>query len=392
MLQVPRMLIALSVFMVCLAKAFGQTEPKEGDNFFVEPLLHYGKGIKNISRFPRLDPSVYGELNLGWQTLGKRLWNNGFGFPQYGISLFYGYQGNDSILGRTYSLVPNFALFAFRKKGTDLEIRLGSGLAYFPLRYDSIYNRNNSLIGSAITGVSTLSVCLRKEVSKNITVKAGISTWHFSNGHIQLPNVGLNGLYATVGVKYFPKTRKNIPERIKPERMKHPVLFNFRYGAGLHEFGSGFSDVDGPKYRIDNYSGYLSKRMGTFSKVHAGFIAKYYTSYQTFLTDSGGMQGRPGNNSWVIAYMMGHEFVCGRMTLCLEGGLNLYNPFFKYYYTPQQNNWDAITKTWFCSRLGFQYYVFRPDISRRFNIFLGAFINANFGQADYDEVTLGVVF
>jgi hypothetical protein len=91
--------------------------------------------------------------------------------------------------------------------------------------------------------------------------------------------------------------------------------------------------------------------------------------------------------------VLGHEFVCGQVSLLTQGGFNLYNPFGKYFHRMYEpKGFKNGIEQWICTRLGFQYYVFTPTPSRRFNIFTGLYLNANFGQADFAELSVGVSF
>jgi hypothetical protein len=49
-------------------------------------------------------------------------------------------------------------------------------------------------------------------------------------------------------------------------------------------------------------------------------------------------------------------------------------------------------KKYISARLGVQYYFFDPEYCNRSNIYIGAYIKANFGQADFTCMQLGFVF
>ena len=55
-------------------------------------------------------------------------------------------------------------------------------------------------------------------------------------------------------------------------------------------------------------------------------------------------------------------------------------------------NWYYNIKKSISSRLGAKLYAINTNKAPRHNLFLGAFINANFGQADFTELTLGYVY
>lgn len=359
-----------------------------GNSFFIEPIANVGKIVKNYPTFPSLDIAAITELNFAWQTNGKKIWNHNYNFPQAGVSLIFGILGNSSVIGNAYAIMPNMAF----NSGRNFEMRLGHGFAYYPLVFDSVTNPTNTLISSHITNIGSFSLTYRKKINDKLVIKAGASSFHFSNGHYQLPNIGINTLMATVGIKYFPGGISAKPERIKTPVEKHPVRFNVRFGAGSHEFGNELGPVGGPKYPVYASSIYLSKLVGRLSNVHAGVTGRYYTNYFEFISDSNVYASNRHLKSSAFSVMLGHEFMCGKFSLLTQGSVNVYNPFYIYYLRYNQNTVFKFVETWFNSRLGFQYYFRDPYAEHRFNMHTGIYINANFGQADYAELSVGFVF
>jgi hypothetical protein len=382
----------ISCLFLLPEKSLAQDTAYNKNSFFVEPIVNLGKIVKNYPAFPMNNFCLLNELNIGWQTLGRKPWHHIYGFPQLGIAFIYSYQGNDVVLGRTFSIMPNFSVHAYRSGKQDVELRIGSGLAYFPIIYDAVSNTTNTLIGSKITAAPSFSLNYRITVSKKLQYKLGISTFHFSNGHVQLPNVGLNSVVVTTGLKYFPNGLNTLPEQKKIAKEKQPILLNVRIGLGSHEFGSELGPVGGPKYKILTTSVYASQRMGDISNVHIGFIDKYYSNYYEYIVDSNVYSKNQHLKANTFIFMLGHELMCGRISLLTQGGINMYNPFYKYYNRKGKNDFFKFSETWFCSRLGFQYYFFKPTTARRFNIYTGIYINANLGKADFDEVSVGFSF
>lgn len=378
---------------LCPLISFGQDTVYEKNSFAIEFIANTGKIVKNTRVFPEIDPCVLNELNLCWQTNGNKRWHHQYGFPEFGVSLVYAYQGNDEILGRTYAILPNIAFHAFRTEKRSVEIRLASGFSYFPVIHDYYTNPDNMLIGSHINDISSASITYTRKLSEKIQFKIGAASFHFSNGHYQLPNAGINSVVGTVGLKYFPANPCTTQCRKKAAKEKSPVLLNIRAGAGIHDFGVG-TEVGRPKFRVYAASVYASKQVGRLSNVHIGFMNKYYTNYYDFMCDSSlYAPDKRKIRSNTFSLMLGHEFICGRVSLLTQGGINLFNPFAKYYYSLYETkSFKNSIERYICTRLGFQYYVFMPSPSRRFNIFTGIYLNANFGQADFPEISAGISF
>jgi hypothetical protein len=179
-------------FFIQAIKLFSQDSSYHQNSFFVEPIFNAGKSVKiNPEIFPKNDFCLLNELNFGWQTLGRKDWHHIYGFPQPGVAFLYAYNGNDVVLGRTFAIEPNLTLHALRTEKNNIEINLGSGFAYFPIIHNPVNNSTNEYIGSHINGIVSFSFMYSKTLSKTLQLKIGVSTFHFSNGHYQLPNGGM---------------------------------------------------------------------------------------------------------------------------------------------------------------------------------------------------------
>lgn len=385
-------LLLVACFWFLTLPLYTQDSTCSKNCFFIEAVGNVGKIVKNYPRFPVNDYCLLNELNFGWQTQGTKSWHHFYGFPQFGVSLIYSYQGNDNVLGRTYSVLPNFSIHMLRYKKNDIELRIGSGFSYSTKIYDAAKNPTNVLIGSGVSIAPSFSMNYRRILSKELQLKFGVSTFHFSNGHFQLPNVGMNSVTFSAGLKYFPKKINEKPKKNRTAWQKTPVLMNARAGLGMHEFGNELGPVGGRKYYIYTGALFLSKRVGNISNIRVGITDKYYTNYFEYIKRWDLFRGKKNLNSHVFSCTLGYELICGHISLLGEVGENFFNPFYIYYHKREKEDYFKYAETWFCSRLGFQYYIWNPAPTRRFNIYTGLYINANFGRADFNEVSLGVSF
>ncbi len=77
-----------------------------------------------------------------------------------------------------------------------------------------------------------------------------------------------------------------------------------------------------------------------------------------------------------------------------ELGLNLFKPFYQEFNNKFEDDSDFeywLKKT-FVTRLGLKRYAINTSKNPKNNLFLGAHINANFGQADFSELSIGYVY
>jgi len=80
--------------------------------------------------------------------------------------------------------------------------------------------------------------------------------------------------------------------------------------------------------------------------------------------------------------------------LLAQGLLDVHNPFVIAYddYLYHRWNYRRIVETYTSSRLGLQYYFFDTEMRKGPNVFIGLFVDANFGEADFVETSIGFRF
>jgi hypothetical protein len=94
-----------------------------------------------------------------------------------------------------------------------------------------------------------------------------------------------------------------------------------------------------------------------------------------------------------VYYFIGVEFLYGHAGFNIEGGLNLYKPFYRAYNDTYLNNSGFIyfLKRNLNSRMGLKLYVKNANRMPKNNVFVGANISANFSQADFTDLCVGYV-
>lgn len=363
-------------------------------NWIIEPCIHYGRIFRNYPAFPDRKSSFYLELSLSYQTNGYKKWHNIYHYPQAGISLIYGELGNKEVFGQNISVLPHLSFTHMRNKKIMLETSIGFGFSYFNRIYDPTDNPENLLIGSAITNITYGSVNLKTHISDRMTIKGGVTFLHFSNGHYQLPNIGLNSPVVNLGMKYYLNKRPVIPLREKPDVFKGNILFNLRLGFGIHEFGVATKPLGGPKYPIYMGTIFVSKKYSRINNVHAGLFIHYYYSFYDYIINQEMYEKNRSLNSMCLSAFLGHEFLIGRFGLVTQCGFNFYNPFPKDYILLARDKLDIaeVLENYISNKLGMQYYFSDPSESNKNKIYIGIYIKAKFGVADFVEYALGYSF
>jgi hypothetical protein len=368
-------------------------QPGDKRNLFVwESTLNFGYIVRNSPEVPHNKMPIFLSLNPSVQTRGRQEWHQFMGYPRVGCKLTLGYLGSNQNLGYLFGLTPNMTFNAFPKHWYSPEVNLGLGIAYFNKPFDEESNPGNLYIGSPVTVMAEAAVQIQPRINEKTSLLAGLRVVHCSNSHYQVPNLGMNIITAYVGILINTKPLIEKPEPSMLNIPKSRIHLNFRSGIGIHELAKTVGPVGTPKYAIYVNDIYLSKRYGKLSNVHAGLEVKYYNSFYNYIVDNDFYPEKKKIKATVFTAFLAHELMIKRFSLVTQGGINLYNKFYSDYMNQflSERGFKLELKKIFSTRLGVQYYLLDPKYCSRTNVFLGAYIKANFGQADFICFQAGV--
>jgi hypothetical protein len=391
-------LLTFVLFLVLLTDTKGQEGTAQKKTWWkglvIETEGYAGKQIKIYPDYPKNNVSGYYAINTAFKCYGNKPWHSQWRYPQIGVEFLYGYLGNPDVLGSNFSLVPNITIESRDNRKLIADVKIGTGLAWFNKPYDRLKNPDNLIIGSHITDITHLSVNLRKPLGKYFAITGGFSFIHCSNGHYQLPNVGMNTWAFNVGLKYYPFRKPEIiKDTIAKPKIDRRVMVNIRIGFGVHEFGSATKPMGGPKYPIYMLNIFASKRVGKISNLHAGIFLNYYSGFYDYIVNQDFYSKNRRLNSFVLSVFIGHEFIIGRFGLVWQSGINVFNPFQREYFKMTYGTGTtAKMKAWWCNKIGAQFYLMKPENQKRLNIWIGAYIKSNLMTADFVETAVGIRF
>jgi len=387
--------LSILFFINTQLKVYSQTT-LIGGKYFAEGYLQSGMVIKNylIPNFPKRVPGIQMKFEFLAKADGSMYWHQKLNYPSVGFVVNAGTLGNNQELGYTIGISPIMKLKFYETKTYKHFITAGLGLSYYSKPFNRISNPYNVMVGSHITALGYASYNFSRPVSPYAALVLGISVIHGSNGHIQIPNAGLNMPMLDVGIRFGTTRPDSIVHITHPMPDKHLKL-NIRFGMGVHERAGTISPVGTPKYAVYQASVYASKRFGYLSNVHLGVAAKYYNAYAHKIEkDTVFPLAEKFNKSIACSLIAGYELMLNHFSVYAQGGLDVYKPFFRQY-TVIEDEKKGISKfveSWFSSRIGFNYYFLNPANDNPFNAFIGTYVNADFGEADFAELTLGFVF
>jgi len=347
--------------------------------------FHGGKIIKNYPSFPHRNIAFIGEFKLTKPTIGTRPWHQYLHHPDIGGSLFFGSLGNASVFGNLLGIMPIFDFHLAHK--TDLSVGLGT--AYFKTYFDIAKNPENLFISTPFTYLAKGSLTKTVFVSPKKSATIGISVLHASNGHYKMPNNGINLVLLSMGI-HLGKTPAFLPDTFsnRTDRRWHLSLEG---GGGRHDFGDGTAPLNGPLYSVATIHIGSSKFIWNSGRFLAGITVTYYTDFYDYIVYQNFMPDTRMNATTLSTYI-GYDFVFGHFAFNIESGILWWNPFYIKYKTSVGNH-DIINvlKRYINNRLGFRYFPFIRTNHQK-GLFLGAYIRANFGQADFNEISIGWLF
>ena len=147
-------------------------------------------------------PAVAGEFSYIYRTAEAKQWHQAYRQPLVGGTLFLGSVGNNEILGHFLGLYGFVELPIVRLKHYRLDFKFATGLGYTNKPFDPILNPENVAIGSRVNAL----MCFALKQSwrwNNTALTFGIDMTHFSNASYQMPNLGINVPYLSLGVQRF---------------------------------------------------------------------------------------------------------------------------------------------------------------------------------------------
>jgi hypothetical protein len=381
--------------LLLVNNVFSQEE-KDGASFFLEPEIMFGKIVANYSDYPESNVRKTYALSIGRQqhTL-KNSWAKYFNFPATGVSVSFSDLGNPRVFGYEYAIIPFIILNNAKQHQKAWYFKMGLGTSYFTKSYARI--AENEAVGSKFTWSFQTTFYKNIHTTESLNVRLGVGFLHGSNAHAQLPNFGINSAMLSVSAQWFNKkfdpdfVTKN-PQTI--DRSRH-YFVETRGGLGYHEYGGTHVPIGGETRPVKTFSLGAGVVYRNHIKVRTGVAYRYYEHYYNeIITDNNEAYiDQPKWNSSNVFWYLGTELLLGHIGLNFEGGINLYKPYYKVYYDEYifSEGLKEFLKKTFNSRLGINLYAQNTNKNPKHNVYIGANISTNFGQADFGEMSVGYV-
>jgi hypothetical protein len=338
-----------------------------------EATYSQGKIIQINPVYPdRPQPARIGQVGLRWQTQGKKAWQERHNFPEIGLSLLAGDLGNGPVLGQIVSLIPSLHGSLATWKGLALEYGLATSLAYLNRPFDRQTNPTNNAIGSHFGNLSFFQLGLSHRLAGKWEGFAGGNFFHLSNANTRVPNLGINFPTFQLGLRYGLKQPP--PARLSSPPPPGKIRPGLRLGRGF----AGHIAAAGPSYPSYLFSPYLLLDWRNKIRWKLGIEGFFHGPTNDFLRNHGVDWLSPREESLGLIAFGGAEFLLGRLAIVAQLGPYLRRPLLLDYrlYT----------------KMGIQLYLHDQQIDKGPQPYLGAYVHAHSGEADFGELAIGWVF
>lgn len=408
---------ALCIF--CALELHAQNKASPKSDLFYNAEIYVGQTLEANTDFPKTSPQTGTIFSMG--SLNKNneaAWVDQLGQPKSGLSLSYTNFGNTAKLGRAYSFIPYLEFGLFKKKTDNLNLAIGVGGAYIDTQFSNESNPYNRAISTKMNWAFRSVLYYNVLESSKMNWRLGLGYFHHSNGHTRLPNQGLNSLLFSVSAmipsQNDAKHSLSDSEKKHKERSKQ-IFINFQTGIGQNVL----TELDITKREVYTITASAGTILNKAFKFGGGMYYRFLESYHDYIKNDGELieeqvphfKDSPYKYATNFGFFGSAELLLSHVGFEWNIGYNVYKPFYKIDYQINQGysyydgkktvfyvaeldelDWYYEVKHAVSSKLGLKYYVFNTNNSPRNNVFIGVYINANLGQADFTELSLGYAY
>lgn len=349
------------------------------------PELYVGSIVPNYMNYPRSYPRVGLGATIYQFSNENNSVNRYYRQPYIGLHTSFHYLGAAQIFGNEINLLPVMAIPL--KKGM---IQIGIGASYFTKTYQD--NSLNKAVGSNLTWSFQSFYFRNFLLHSGKTLRLGFGYLHGSNGHTQLPNYGINSAVLSVGIYNKPELPV-MKDTAQLKKVPKSFFADVNSGIGFHEFGGTTGPVNGAKALVYSTSIKGGIVFNNQFQLYTGFGFRHYQHFADSISKNETLQEMnvTANN---VYFLLGIEYLIYHVGLSIEGGINLYKPFYihfaKRFESEETIKFDL--RRIFLTRMGLKFYLFNTSKKPKHNVYIAPYINANFSKADFSEVTIGYVY
>ncbi|MFA9392492.1 MAG: acyloxyacyl hydrolase [Prolixibacteraceae bacterium] len=384
----------LLVLVLCaLITTSGLAETEKTDSLKVKRELLFRAFYQNGKVFKTNDFLRYNNLTADdidrfhsisiqalWQTNGIHQWEKDFGYPRLGVGIWAAQFFDAPNLGTPFAFYGLFNAPFIQGKNWSWRYELEMGLATNWNDFNPISNKQNLAIGADQTVYLDLGFYFEYKLSTKLSIEIGLSTSHFSNGALKLPNKGINTMAPKFIIQYRPSETNYVKTLLRSiqENEKYEIQFSL-YGGSKNVLYTG-NDIDS----ISKYKGVYFPQTGIMTSVHrqigqksklgVGISVGYNASADARILIDGTKldeENATFKKGFEVNIFPSYELVIDRVSVVIQPGFYLY-----------RQNYQGRRPTVY-QRVGIKYHflsdVFAGISLRAYDYHISDFIEWNIG-------------
>ena len=323
--EMNKYLIYMLFFMIAV-KGLSQDEKKDifsfGAGYFYGNIYEHNPDISHLIKGH--PTGLF--LMFNKKTFGLKEWEKKYNYPDWGLSLSYQNLKN-TVLGDNYSMYGHYSFYFLKR---NLQLSLGTGLAYNTNPYNEDFNFSNNAYGSKILSSSFIKINYIKENSWNgLGFQVGILFLHYSNGNVKAPNTSTNSLLLNAGLNYQLDYKSTPTYHTEKDGVNYSERVKFNL---VYRFGWNQSDLIGSDtYPLYVFSAFADKRLNYYNTLQLGadvFISKYLEEFIKYRAIAYPEFELSGDEDYKrVGVFIGHELRINRNAISSQIGYYAYYPY-----------------------------------------------------------------
>ena len=239
-----RLFSAIIISLVFALSSSAQTSSSEQTvngkfPFSIKAYAFRGMYLDSGSHWDKFGGAYPAGVNLGFElpSQQQRPWQQYLGNATLGVGLTWTDFGH-KMLGNSIAAYPYLLLDAIDTKHFQMRFKVAGGLGVVTEHWYTQEDQNpdhyyeptvNTVFGCYLNVYLSAGIQLNVPITKNIALGTDFSYFHMSNGRTNMPNIGMNSLYGSVG----------ITTTFNTEYKKKPIRFpSLPYGWAINITGA----------------------------------------------------------------------------------------------------------------------------------------------------------
>lgn len=300
-------------------------------NGYVFPTNSFLKGTN--SEYDKITSFQSFSVKYTKQTIGKKLWEQLYNYPNYGVGLYFTDFHNPEEIGHPFGIYGFFNAPFKRWSNLTLNYELGFGTMFNWKSFNPITNKYNIAIGAGESFIIDAGINLQYFLTKKIILEGGFSLTHFSNGALKEPNFGINTMAPKISLKYNFKNKPEFQKKEKPKYNKQNEFLISFYGAKKNVIVDSTTNLtvkekyEGVNFPVFGISALFNRQVSYKSKFGLGMSVSYNSSINAqYAVDNNEIEivNGPFFEKLQLSVFPSYELVINKLSIVLQPSFYLY--------------------------------------------------------------------